>query len=325
MSTDKHQILEPITAISRLITLAFKPKGTKIAIRNHNIVLCEPKNNNTASYYNLLVPQGIDRYWNGDSREDIWIINHVLCNFIDWYINPYKNSDIDSDLDIYRGLLNMANYLRVGLKELQNTYKSGTAVGTIQYYIIVLTAVIEGRFRQDMLYTPSSTGRESFLDTDEIDGSNLIYSTIFDVEKFKHFWSKEELKSLCGQFDTCFKPADEPNIVVFRDDTADELDMIDCEHIIDDNNSDGYGGLTDDVVEYNGSKRNTYKSDKNSSQLQHQQQHQQQHQYLEIPLPTPKSQSNVIVKSQLIGIYNILSLMDNRFTTMLSHSVKGTH
>lgn len=307
MSTDKHQILEPITAVSRLITLAFKPKGTKIAIRNHNIVLCEPKSNNNASYYDLFVPQGVDRYLNGDSREDIWIINHVLCNFIDWYINPYKNSD--ADIDIYKGLLNMANYLRVGLKELQNTYKSGTAVGTIQYYIIVLTAVIEGRFRQDMLYTPSSTGRESFLDTDEIDGSNLIYSTIFDVEKFKHFWSKEELKSLCGQFDTCFKPADEPNIVVFRDDTVDELDLIDCEHIIDDNNSDGYG-LSDDGVEY---KRNTCKSDKVVSQ------------YFEIPLPTPKSQSNVIVKSQLIGIYNILSLMDNRFTTMLSHSVKGTH
>lgn len=303
MSTDKHQILEPITAVSRLITLAFKPKNTKIAIRDHNVVLCEPKSD---SYYGMMFPQSVDRYWNGDSREDIYVLNHVICNFIDWYIIPYKNAEAGTD--IYKGLINMANYLRVGLKELQNTYKSGTAVGTLQYYIIVLTAIIEGWFRQDMIYTPSSTGRESFLDNDDSDGDSLIYSTIFDVEKFKHFWSKDELKSLCAQFDTCFKNSNEPNTNVFRDDD-DTYGLIDNQHvIIDDNDSEYNDDLSEhNIININHNKKNV-KSINCSSQL-----------------PIPKSQSNVIVKSQLIGIYNILALMDKRFTTMLSHSVKGTH
>ena len=44
MSTDKHQVLETITAVSRLISLAFKKSGTKIAIRDHRVILCDPTN-----------------------------------------------------------------------------------------------------------------------------------------------------------------------------------------------------------------------------------------------------------------------------------------
>jgi hypothetical protein len=315
MSNDKHQILEPITAVARLITLAFKPKNTKIAIRDHNVVLCEPKHGDT--YYGMIIPQSVDRYWNGDSREDIYVLNHVICNFIEWYIIPYKNTE--AHVDIYKGLLNMANYLRVGLKELQNTYKSGTAVGTLQYYIIVLTAVIEGWFRHDMLYAPSSSGRESFLDNDG-DGDSLIYSTIFDVEKFKHFWSNDELKSLCTQFDTCFKHIEDIDKIVFKDDTEDGLigsiDII-VNSDIDNNNLDTTT-ISNNIHEDTQSKKSTNSNNcslnVSNTPFCH-----------EKPLPVPKSQTNVIVKSQLIGINNILSLMDKRFTTMLSHSVKGIH
>src|SRR5271169_484661 len=125
MSTDKNQILEPITAVSRLIILAFKPKTTKVAIRDHNVVLCEP---NSDSYYGIKIPfQAVDRYWNGDSREDIFVLNHVICNFITWYIIPNKEG---KDKTIYNGLINLAKYLRVSLRELQKTYKEGNPVTT---------------------------------------------------------------------------------------------------------------------------------------------------------------------------------------------------
>lgn len=353
MSTDKHQILEPITAVARLITLAFKPENTKVAIRDHNIVLCEPKSD---TYYGVTIPQSVDRYWNGDSREDIYVLNHVLCNFIDWYIIPYRNKDPDSE--IYKGLLNMANYLRVGLKKLQNTYKSGTTVGTLQYYLIVLTAVVEGWFRPDMLYNPISTGRESFLDNDLLDGENLIYSTIFDVEKFKQFWSREELQSLCNQFEKCFKSMDEPDTVIFKDEEDNEFldgshicsvsgsnnnrdkdDIIkmsfdndddydnDNQHNDDDMDLNNYTAYltTTTTTTINTNNINNIKEDNRTKRNGKLCKNPHSGVYGSKPLPSPKSKSNVIVKSHLTGIYDILSLMDRRFTTMLSYSVKGTH
>lgn len=230
MSVDKQQILETITAVARLITLVFKPKDTKIAIRDHTIVLCEPKE----KYYVINIAQGIDRYWNGDSREDIFILNHVICNFIEWYIIPFKKTDPD----IHRGMINMAKYLCVSLKYLQKTYKSGNVVGTLQYYIIVLIAVIEDNFYPEMLYNTSVTHRKSFLDDNNDDVDTLIYSTIFDVDKFKNFWTKEELRSICNQFDNCFKMHDEHEYIVFREDSIyDEIELKDAKENISRKNS----------------------------------------------------------------------------------------
>ena len=226
---------------------------------------------------------------------------------------------MEKEQDIYKGLINMANYLRVGLKKLQNTYKNGTTVGTIQYYIIVLTAIIEGWFRRDMLYIPSSTERESFLNNDESSSDSLIYSTIFDVEKFKHFWTKDELKSLCTQFDTCFKNANDNHTetIVFKDDDIlDDDDLLGEKYIVSNEEDDNIDIINVNNNNTNDTKtKNCAKSDKipNNANCQLS------------SYPSPKSQNNVIVKSQLLGINNILSLMDKRFTTMLNHSVKGAH
>jgi hypothetical protein len=219
MSRDKHQILETITAVSRIITLAFKKEKTKIAIRNHNIILCEP---NMEKYYGIKMAQGIDRYWNGDSREDIYILNHVICNFIEWYIIPYK----EKDYEVYTGLINMAKYLCVGLKRLQNTYETGTVVGTLQYYIIALTSVINEKYYNGLLYNSKNN---TYLDDNEY---NMEYSTIFDIEKFKTFWSNEELKSLCDQFEGCFRMPNEKDYSLFN-----------TENSYDDNNSNNMGNF----------------------------------------------------------------------------------
>jgi hypothetical protein len=218
MSADKHQVLETITAISRLITLAFKPKDTKIAIRDHNVVLCEPK---AEKYYGIKIAQGIDRYWNGDSREDIYILHHVIRNFIEWYIIPYRKTEPE----ICQGLINMARYLCVALRYLQNTYRTGTVVGNLQYYIIVLTAVVEDTYYPDMLYCTSTAERRSFLD--DANEDDMIYSTIFDITKFKNFWTKDELKSLCSLFDKCFKLPDEPEHTLFCDESNPDINVMD--------------------------------------------------------------------------------------------------
>ena len=327
MSVDKQQILETITAVSRLITLVFKSKGTKIAIRDHNVVLCEPQTN---AYYGIKIPQSVDRYWNGDSREDIYILNPIICNFINWYIIPYKTINPD----IYRGLINMAKYLRVGLKELQITYKSGTAVGTLQYYIIVLTAVIEDKFFPEMLYNAPSSGRKSFLDEDNDEAKDLIYSTIFDVNKFKTFWSHEELKSLADQFEKCFKNSGEVDTIVFKNTILD----IDENNITISHQNNPHAALKESQItdfvsqdeslldlgggviqEISKVQRKELKPRPSESMNRG-------------PIcaassmnswPVPKSLGNVIVQGHLVGISNILDIMDKKFTSMLNQSVKG--
>jgi len=198
--SNKYQVLETITAVARIITLVFKPKGTKIAIREHNIVLCDPNPN---KYYGVKFAQGLDRYINGDSRDDIYILNRVICNFIELYILPSKQTSHD----LYKHYINLAQYLRLGLISLQETYKTGTVVGTLQYYIIVLTAIIDNTYYSEMLYNRTISRKKSFLDdsSSQEEEENIVYSTIFDIDKFKNFWSHEEILSLCTQFESCFK------------------------------------------------------------------------------------------------------------------------
>ena len=61
MTSKEPQVLEAVTAMARIATLAFHPEKSKIAFRNHNIVICSPS---TDSIYNLIpkrLIQGLDR------------------------------------------------------------------------------------------------------------------------------------------------------------------------------------------------------------------------------------------------------------------------
>jgi hypothetical protein len=327
MSSDKNQLLEPITAVARLITLAFEPKGTKLAIRDHNVVLCKPS---ADTYYGIKIPQSVDRYINGDSRDDIYVLNHVICNFIEWYIIPYSKKQNDqTDRKLYKGLINMVMYLCVGLKELQSTYKLGTAVGTLQYYINVLLAVANNTFQPDMLYNPSITELSSFLDS-PVDAHSVMYSTIFDIDKFKCFWSREELTSLCDQFDQCFIKHDKDDKYVFQSD--DELNSDSCQSvdgIYDQMNKFGIEDMNDskesESITNNGGEVTSHKKKNHSHGHSHGHNHGHNHscQVTIKTLPVPKSQKNAILQGDLVGIAKILSIMDRKFTNMLNNSVKG--
>jgi hypothetical protein len=239
LKSDKNQVLEPITTIAHLITLAFKPDNTKISIRDHNVVLCEP---NFDYIYGIKIPQYVDRYWNGDSREDIYILNPVIHNFIIWYIIPNK----DKDTEIYNGLINLAKYLRVGLGKLQDTYKTGTAATTLQYFINVLTDVIDDKFYPSRLYTSSPLKRQNQKGHDYselIHDDSMLYSTILNVNKIKQFWTRDQLIDLCRQFDSCFRDPDEPDSVVFRD--IDHIDTTEIPTDIEPESKDIIG--TDDI------------------------------------------------------------------------------
>jgi hypothetical protein len=191
MSNIKQQILEPITAISRLVLLSFYPIGTKISIRDHKIVIC--KKIDEGFYLNKSFVQGIDRFMNGDSRKDIYILNQVIFNFIEWYVMDYKIRD----KEIYDKLLSLIKYLVIGLRRLQITYKDDNVVLTIQYFINTLLSIINDTYDESMLYLFTNNSLD-------LDDDLMKYSTIFDKNKLKTFWTSIEINSLCTQFDKCF-------------------------------------------------------------------------------------------------------------------------
>lgn len=230
MSTEKYQVLETITAVSRLIMLVFKPLGTKIAIREHKIVLCDKSE---GTYFYTKYAQGLNRYFNGDSRDDIYVLNSVIYNFIEWYIVPYK----DKNHKLYDGMIKMAQYLCIGLKKLQKTYDTGIIVLTLQYYITVLMAVINDTYYNGMIFI-SKPNQNAFLDeTDSFDDNEnddddeVCYSTIFDIDKFKNFWTIDELLNLCDQFNNCFKSHN--NSVVEDSKDTDSIDEDSNSDIVD--------------------------------------------------------------------------------------------
>ena len=207
MNPSKQQVLETISSIGKIIMLAFKPVGTKIAIRNHILVLCESDLNSNGmgrSYIGFY--QGIERYCYGDSRDDLYILNHVLTNFINLYILTYPK-----DSDIYKRMLMMCRYICCGLKRLQQTYVEGNATCVIQYMINILYAIINNSYKPYMIYSINRINQSNLL----IDGDvkeSMDHSSMFDSNKIKDFWSIDELKSIIGQFDQCFTCDRDDNI-----------------------------------------------------------------------------------------------------------------
>lgn len=208
------QVLEAVTAMARIATLAFNPDGSKIAFRNHNIVICPPES--TSGIISNIVPQkliqGIDRYWNSDSRDDLHIFNHVIKNYIDLYMIPYKKKNMKT----YNNLINLAKYTCVGLIKLQRTYSEQhcNAVLVVQLYINILRDIIRGKHDPTSFYVPYGQITKPIINNDEQE-QNLTLSNIFDMEKIKAFWSQKELDKLCEQFDGCFKNQGEVDDVIF--------------------------------------------------------------------------------------------------------------
>lgn len=320
LSTTKYQILETITSISRLITLSFKPKGTKIAIRDHGVVLCEP----TGVFFGL-ISQGCDRFLNHDSREDIWVLNKVIHRFITWYIIPYR--DI-GDKEIYDGLINMTKYLCVAFKELQNVYQqTGTVVGTLQYFILLLWSVIDGTFSQKTMYNQFVTGNKSFLDDTSNNSENVItiYSTIFDANKLKNFWTRKELKTIIDLFNQCFRSSNEPDEILFE--KIQRITLSTSPKIIE---KQSFDDLIDNSFASETSQRAMF-DEENDSTPSTPAKVSQSHNKASIITPDKfddlpqRSTNTLIVDGHLITINGILTMMDNKFIEMLKQSVQGTN
>lgn len=104
----KNIILDPITCMIKLSILNFYPIGTKLVVYNNSITFTEP---------NIL--QGIIRYIKGDGREDLHNLYNPIIKSIEWYWNSND-----------KGIMYMFKLAINGLIMLKNTY---SPYSTIQY------------------------------------------------------------------------------------------------------------------------------------------------------------------------------------------------
>lgn len=76
----KKELLDPIGSLCRLVTLAFLPKGTKIRILNHTLILDKPEG-----------LQFMYRMINGDTRDNVSEIYDVIVRLLKWYTVNNEN------------------------------------------------------------------------------------------------------------------------------------------------------------------------------------------------------------------------------------------
>ncbi len=201
-STNKKQLLDPIGSICHIVSLTFKPLNTKIGINNHAIKIQE-----TNTF------QWLDRYWNGDNRENISLLYNIIVRVIEWYIIPLNpkytdaqkldNTKINKDAfdfdnndkkKFWECLEKMCNFLCMAFDRLQHTYYTGpiptNVVTTIQYYINIIHDSIDGTYNTSRL--PRCIN--------ESENRNFL-----DYDKIKLLWNGDKLKQICDLYEKCFE------------------------------------------------------------------------------------------------------------------------
>jgi len=177
----QKQLLDPIGTICKLISLNFNKLKTKISIHGHVLTLQEP-----SSYQPLL------RMINGDERNNISELYYVIVRLIQWYVME-DDTMTDATKAICRGdtIKRIIVYVCDAFRKLQETYREGNVVLTLQFYINILEDSINGRFNNGKL--------PAFLADQEVKYNNLL-----DYEKIKNLWNEDKLNRICEVYDNCY-------------------------------------------------------------------------------------------------------------------------
>lgn len=117
-------ILEPLQAMTQLSMLACCPIGSKLAITDNLLVIQLPG-----------VSQGIIRYFNDDTKEDLCYLFNVFRRFISYYNHLHIDEKYKPLYDI------LIELSKLGLTNLIQTYTNSNKVNilqTLQMYRLVL-------------------------------------------------------------------------------------------------------------------------------------------------------------------------------------------
>tara|TARA_B100000927_G_scaffold42218_1_gene30081 strand:+ start:8042 stop:8689 length:648 start_codon:yes stop_codon:yes gene_type:complete len=122
-----NMILEPLQVMLTLAMLSFCPVGTKIYISNNVLYVHEPS-----------MLQGVYRWLDGNSKDDLYYLFHAIRRYYKWY------KTIDSK--VYELILKLA---KEGIKKLISTYQKAnqkTILHTLSLYHNILELNNENLF-----------------------------------------------------------------------------------------------------------------------------------------------------------------------------------
>ena len=131
-------ILEPLQVMINLAVLGFCPIGTKININNNMLYLQQPT-----------FTQVLWRWWEGDSKDDLYYLFHAIRRYYKWYKNE--------DNKIYNYILDLA---KTGIKNLIKTYQKAdkkSILHTLSLYNNILDLDTPDLFKTDGEDTESIT------------------------------------------------------------------------------------------------------------------------------------------------------------------------
>jgi len=131
-------ILEPLQVMINLAVLGFCPIGTKINIHENMLYLHQPT-----------LAQGLWRWWEGDSKDDLYYLFHAIRRYYKWYKHK--------DNEIYNYILELA---KEGIKNLIKTYQKAdkkSILHTLSLYNNILDLDTPDLFKTDSEDTESIT------------------------------------------------------------------------------------------------------------------------------------------------------------------------
>lgn len=117
-------ILEPMQALLQLSLLGFSPVGSKLTITENLLFIQQPG-----------MSQGIIRFFNDDTKEDLYYLFNVFRRFVVYYKHLYLDSKHRA---LYELLIDLS---KEGLKKLIITYTNTNRINvlhTLQMYKVIL-------------------------------------------------------------------------------------------------------------------------------------------------------------------------------------------
>jgi len=157
-TSTRNFIVDPLTVIVKLATLAFMPDGTKIGFTDGDLVFQDPS-----------IMQGAVRFANGDRRSDIHNLLLPIYYACVWY------SEKQSMKNIFTSAVG-------GLNKLKTIYRDNPIINQcLHYYIIIIESYInkKGEADIDAIDTDISDGFSGFKNLWSEKEISII-STLFD-------------------------------------------------------------------------------------------------------------------------------------------------